>query len=83
MFTKLDSQSLCIYLELLSIKCVRKSIPLHKEHCLVDVYGMKIIESGEMATKQPNAGLFVGLNKGHIVTKKELAPRPSVRKGVS
>ncbi|GKA81107.1 60S ribosomal protein L36-2-like protein [Tanacetum coccineum] len=30
-----------------------------------------------MAPKQPNAGLFVGLNKGHIVTKKELAPCPS------
>lgn len=35
-----------------------------------------------MAPKQPNTGLFVGLNKGHIVTKKELAPRPSDRKGV-
>nr|KJB52776.1 hypothetical protein B456_008G276200 [Gossypium raimondii] len=34
-----------------------------------------------MATKQPNTGLFVGLNKGHVVTKKELAPRPSNRKG--
>ncbi|KAK6794489.1 hypothetical protein RDI58_007942 [Solanum bulbocastanum] len=29
----------------------------------------------------PNTGLAVGLNKGHIVTKKELAPRPSDRKG--
>ena len=28
MFTKLDSQSLCIYLELLSMKCVGKSITL-------------------------------------------------------
>ena len=36
-----------------------------------------------MAPKKPNTGLFVGLNKGHIVTKKELAPRPSDRKGVS
>ena len=36
-----------------------------------------------MAPKQPNTGLFVGLNKGHIVTKKDLAPRPSDRKGVS
>uniref|UniRef100_A0A251UWY4 60S ribosomal protein L36 n=3 Tax=Heliantheae TaxID=102814 RepID=A0A251UWY4_HELAN len=35
----------------------------------------------EMAPKQPNTGLFVGLNKGHVVTKKELAPRPSDRKG--
>ncbi|KAG4128809.1 hypothetical protein ERO13_D09G042300v2 [Gossypium hirsutum] len=34
-----------------------------------------------MATKQPNTGLFVGLNKGHVVTKKELVPRPSNRKG--
>ncbi|CAH1453833.1 unnamed protein product [Lactuca virosa] len=34
-----------------------------------------------MAPKQPNTGLFVGLNKGHVVTKKELAPRPSNRKG--
>ncbi|GJS01366.1 60S ribosomal protein L36-2-like protein [Tanacetum coccineum] len=37
--------------------------------------------SGDNGSKQPNAGLFVGLNKGHIVTKKELAPRPSDRKG--
>ena len=36
-----------------------------------------------MAPKQPNTGLFVGLNKGHIVTKKELPPRPADRKGVS
>lgn len=35
-----------------------------------------------MAPKQPNSGLFVGLNKGHIVTKRELPPRPSDRKGV-
>ncbi|KAI3796549.1 hypothetical protein L1987_39224 [Smallanthus sonchifolius] len=35
----------------------------------------------QMAPKQPNTGLFVGLNKGHVVTKKELAPRPSDRKG--
>ncbi|KAJ8752428.1 hypothetical protein K2173_004064 [Erythroxylum novogranatense] len=34
-----------------------------------------------MAPKQPNTGLFVGLNKGHIVTKRELPPRPSDRKG--
>ncbi|KAK7381089.1 hypothetical protein VNO78_33613 [Psophocarpus tetragonolobus] len=35
----------------------------------------------EMAPKQPSTGLFVGLNKGHVVTKKELPPRPSDRKG--
>ncbi|KAL5073607.1 hypothetical protein RYX36_012591, partial [Vicia faba] len=35
---------------------------------------------GEMAPKQPSTGLFVGLNKGLIVTKKDLAPRPSARK---
>ncbi|KAH9698608.1 60S ribosomal protein L36 [Citrus sinensis] len=34
-----------------------------------------------MAPKQPNTGLFVGLNKGHIVTKKELPPRPADHKG--
>ncbi|GKV05810.1 hypothetical protein SLE2022_103640 [Rubroshorea leprosula] len=34
-----------------------------------------------MAPLQPKSGLFVGLNKGHIVTKRELAPRPSNRKG--
>ncbi|XP_041028212.1 60S ribosomal protein L36-3-like [Juglans microcarpa x Juglans regia] len=34
-----------------------------------------------MAPKQPNTGLFVGLNKGHIVTKKDLAPRPYDHKG--
>ncbi|ERM95059.1 60S ribosomal protein L36-3 [Amborella trichopoda] len=36
-----------------------------------------------MAPSLPNTGLFVGLNKGHIVTKKEIAPRPSDRKGKS
>ncbi|RDX67672.1 60S ribosomal protein L36-1, partial [Mucuna pruriens] len=35
----------------------------------------------EMAPKPPSTGLFVGLNKGHVVTKKELLPRPSDRKG--
>ena len=35
-----------------------------------------------MAPSQPKSGLFVGLNKGHIVTKREVAPRPSDRKGV-
>ena len=35
-----------------------------------------------MAPNQPNTGLFVGLNRGHVVTKKELAPCPSNRKGV-
>ncbi|KAK4749709.1 hypothetical protein SAY87_027158 [Trapa incisa] len=34
-----------------------------------------------MAPKQPNTGLSVGLNKGHIVTKKEAIPRPRDRKG--
>ncbi|RWR86062.1 Ribosomal protein L36e [Cinnamomum micranthum f. kanehirae] len=34
-----------------------------------------------MAPSQPKSGLFVGLNKGHIVTKREVAPRPSDRKG--
>lgn len=36
-----------------------------------------------MAPKQQNSGIFVGLKKGHVVTPKELAPRPSARKGVS
>ncbi|KAG6511895.1 hypothetical protein ZIOFF_029974 [Zingiber officinale] len=34
-----------------------------------------------MAPPQPKTGLFVGLNKGHVVTRRELAPRPSSRKG--
>ncbi|MCL7024720.1 hypothetical protein MKW94_028007 [Papaver nudicaule] len=34
-----------------------------------------------MAPPQPKSGLFVGLNKGHVVTTKELATRPSARKG--
>nr|BAB88747.1 60S ribosomal protein L36 homolog [Allium cepa] len=33
-----------------------------------------------MAPPQLNTGLFVGLNKGHIVTKRELPLRPSSRK---
>ncbi|PKA63146.1 60S ribosomal protein L36-2 [Apostasia shenzhenica] len=35
----------------------------------------------EMAPAQPKSGLFVGLNKGHVVTRRELPPRPSSRKG--
>ncbi|VAH19908.1 unnamed protein product [Triticum turgidum subsp. durum] len=35
-----------------------------------------------MAPSQPKSGLFVGINKGHVVTKRELPPRPSDRKGV-
>merc|ERR1719421_259329 len=31
--------------------------------------------------KEPKTGYAGGLNKGHIVTKRELAPRPSNRKG--
>ncbi|XP_055815002.1 60S ribosomal protein L36-2-like [Solanum dulcamara] len=35
-----------------------------------------------MAPKQPNTGISVGLNKGNVVTKKDLVPRPSDRKGL-
>ncbi|CAN1769878.1 60S ribosomal protein L36-2, partial [Linum perenne] len=35
----------------------------------------------KMAPAQAKTGLFVGLNKGHIVTKRDLPPRPSDRKG--
>ncbi|KAF6985014.1 hypothetical protein CFC21_002937 [Triticum aestivum] len=35
-----------------------------------------------MAPSQPKSGLFVGINKGHVVTKRELPPRPSDRKGL-
>ncbi|RCV28067.1 hypothetical protein SEVIR_5G381700v4 [Setaria viridis] len=34
-----------------------------------------------MAPTQAKSGLFVGINKGHIVTKRELPLRPSDRKG--
>ncbi|GAY65199.1 hypothetical protein CUMW_239350 [Citrus unshiu] len=34
-----------------------------------------------MALKQPNSSLFVGLNKGHVVTKKELPRCPADGKG--
>ncbi|KAM0868047.1 hypothetical protein ACQ4PT_041593 [Festuca glaucescens] len=34
-----------------------------------------------MAPTPPKTGLFVGINKGHVVTKRELPPRPSDRKG--
>ncbi|XP_026433279.1 60S ribosomal protein L36-1-like isoform X2 [Papaver somniferum] len=35
----------------------------------------------KMAPTVPKSGLFAGLNKGHIVTTRELATRPSARKG--
>ncbi|OEL37813.1 60S ribosomal protein L36-3 [Dichanthelium oligosanthes] len=36
-----------------------------------------------MAPSPAKTGLFVGLNKGHVVTKREVPLRPSGRKGVS
>eukprot|EP01018_Ginkgo_biloba_P017300 Gb_03118 [translate_table: standard] len=34
-----------------------------------------------MAAPQPKSGIFVGINRGHVVTKRELAPHPSANKG--
>ena len=51
------------------------------EYLLNVAFGVVLLKQ-VMAPKQPNTGLFVGLNKGHVVTRKELAPRPSDRKGV-
>ncbi|KAL8159546.1 hypothetical protein V2J09_001083 [Rumex salicifolius] len=39
------------------------------------------LSSKIMAPKPPSSGLIVGLNKGHIVTRKELPAKPSDRKG--
>ncbi|KAI3927687.1 hypothetical protein MKW92_000501 [Papaver armeniacum] len=36
-----------------------------------------------MAPTAPKSGLFVGLNKGHIVITKELAPRPCQKRGMN
>ncbi|EXC19148.1 60S ribosomal protein L36-2 [Morus notabilis] len=52
-----------------------------KSNDLGDGSVLSILVCLVMAPKQPNTGLFVGLNKGHVVTKKELAPKPSDRKG--
>ncbi|KAK8953605.1 60S ribosomal protein L36 [Platanthera guangdongensis] len=35
-----------------------------------------------MAPAQPKSGLLVGLNKGHVVTRRELPPCPASRKRV-
>ncbi|CAG7908095.1 unnamed protein product [Brassica rapa] len=40
-----------------------------------------ILISEKMAAPQVKTGLFVGLNKGHVTTRRELAPRPNSRKG--
>ena len=48
---------------------------------LISGFRSNSVSSEVMAPKQPNTGLFVGLNKGYIVTKKELQPRPADRKG--
>ncbi|CAN6904224.1 unnamed protein product [Brassica oleracea var. botrytis] len=41
---------------------------------------LKILQK-KMTAPQVKTGLFVGLNKGHVVTRRELAPRPRARKG--
>lgn len=33
-------------------------------------------------TAEAKTGIAVGFNKGHVVTKREQAPRPASRKGV-
>ncbi|KAK9175115.1 hypothetical protein WN944_027121 [Citrus x changshan-huyou] len=48
---------------------------------LISGFRSNSVSSEVMAPKQPNTGLFVGLNKGHIVTKKELPPHPADHKG--
>ncbi|KAK7357316.1 hypothetical protein VNO80_16600 [Phaseolus coccineus] len=55
--------------------------PLHSFTALSGVRVSPSISARDMAPKPPSTGLFVGLNKGHIITKKELPPRPSDRKG--
>uniref|UniRef100_A0A453FWD9 60S ribosomal protein L36 n=1 Tax=Aegilops tauschii subsp. strangulata TaxID=200361 RepID=A0A453FWD9_AEGTS len=50
---------------------------------LVPLRPSQVSRRPAMAPSQPKSGLFVGINKGHVVTKRELPPRPSDRKGVS
>ncbi|CAI9293720.1 unnamed protein product [Lactuca saligna] len=50
-------------------------------HQLKFTWSQILLAQVPMAPKQPSTGLFVGLNKGHVFTKKELEPRPSDRKG--
>ncbi|CAN6807700.1 unnamed protein product [Brassica oleracea] len=54
-------------------KSCRRSLSFPLEYTL--------IAEKTMATPQVKTGLFVGLNKGHVVTRRELAPRPNSRKG--
>ncbi|KAL8268527.1 hypothetical protein R6Q59_002325 [Mikania micrantha] len=56
-------------------------VPFNKIYIGVYFIQKRILFLQKMAPKQPNTGLFVGLNKGHVVTRRELAPRPSDRKG--
>ncbi|KAL9323755.1 hypothetical protein ACSQ67_008612 [Phaseolus vulgaris] len=67
----------------LSYKSLRRSTknPSSLFHRSVRVSEASNEEERKMAPKPPSTGLFVGLNKGHVVTKKELPPRPSDRKG--
>ena len=63
MFTKLDSQSLCIYLELLSMKGIGKSISLHPYLLVMNSPVIWLF------------GLVVVLNEGKICIEKMMGFR--------
>lgn len=43
---------------------------------------VEALSAASRRSKMVATGIAVGLNKGHIVTKRDVAPKPSRRKGV-
>jgi hypothetical protein len=72
----------------------RQSYSLHHLKCFLEqphfrevmdalmVILFHLAQNYSTTVANPNVGIAVGMNKGHIVRRRELPPRPSRRKGI-